>query len=62
MSKLDWRSQADYDGLKTMEPEALAWEFLRRNPDYRSLYSTVATKADEDNPAMAQRWGLRFPG
>ena len=30
----DWRSEAAYDYIDKLTPGDLAWEFLRRNPDY----------------------------
>ncbi|KEQ52219.1 transcriptional regulator domain-containing protein [Sphingobium chlorophenolicum] len=30
-----WRSDAAYDYIDKLTPGDLAWEFLRRNPDYR---------------------------
>ena len=31
----DWRSQHAVDALLELDRAGLAWEFLRRNPDYR---------------------------
>jgi hypothetical protein len=31
----DWRSAAAYAYLNDLNPAELAWEFLRRNPDYQ---------------------------
>lgn len=40
----DWRSEAAYDYIDKLTPGDLAWEFLRRNPDYRNAYrDLVAT-------------------
>jgi hypothetical protein len=62
---LDWRSAAAYAYLNDLNPAELAWEFLRRNPDYQRDYRAVAS----DAAGLAQfpeqlilRWGLRFPG
>ena len=33
-----WRSEAAYDYIDALTPGDLAWEFLRRNPDYRKSY------------------------
>lgn len=43
-----WRS------LVGLTVPAFAWEFLRRNPDYRADYARAL-------PQMESRWGLRFP-
>jgi len=45
MSNEDWRSPAAYDYAAAMEPSGLAWEFLRRNPDYRIAYETAQAGA-----------------
>jgi len=43
---------------------ALAWEVLRRDPDYRAAFSRV-NRADRPgvgaDPAFVTRWGLHFP-
>ena len=35
---MDWRSQNAGDALKELDRAGLAWEFLRRNPEYREDY------------------------
>ncbi len=62
MSKEDWRSRAAYQDAAAMDPAGLAWEFLRRNPDYRTTYDTASAQADHGTDGPARRWGLRFPG
>ncbi len=61
MSKEDWRSRAAYQYATAMEPAGLAWEFLRRNSDYRVAYDTTPAQADHGTDGPARRWGLRFP-
>ena len=59
----DWRSEASYDYIDKLTPGDLAWEFLRRNPDYRNAYrDLVATGRLTEAIAQefAERWGLRF--
>lgn len=68
MPDLNWRSAEAYDYLSALTPEGLAWEFLRRNADYRTEYdrlqeevaSGIATEAALAD--FARRWGLRFRG
>src|SRR5229473_4079477 len=50
-----------YDHVNELKPPELAWEFLRRNPDYRRDYRTaVEAAADETGISQAPlRWGLR---
>ena len=62
MSIYQWWSQDAYQYADTMEPAGLAWEFLRRNPDYRTTYDTASAQADHGTDGPARRWGLRFPG
>lgn len=38
----------------------LAWEFLRRNPDYRSAYAGWRRERREPAAPIDRRWGLRF--
>jgi hypothetical protein len=45
-----------------MDPADLAWEFLRRNPEYRAAYAAHTHAADRRTDGPARRWGLRFPG
>lgn len=63
----DWRLQKTERALNRLERQGFAWEFLRRNPDYRSDYdrlrSMPATRPSASMPhgSAAQQWGLRFP-
>lgn len=59
-----WRSDAAYDYVDKLSPGDLAWEFLRRNPEYRKSYhELIATGrlTDDVARAFAEQWGLRFP-
>lgn len=59
-----WRSETAYDYIDKLTPGDLAWEFLRRNPDYRKSYedAVAAGRLTEDVAReFAQKWGLRFP-
>jgi len=50
MIKRDWRSDADYDFTEELDLNGWAWEFLRRNPEYRNdwelelqnIYQTIS--------------------
>jgi hypothetical protein len=60
----DWRSAAAYAYLDELKPAELAWEFLRRSPDYQRDYRAAARDAvgqAEFPEALILRWGLRFP-
>jgi hypothetical protein len=60
----DWRSAAAYAYLDNLSPSELAWEFLRRNPDYRRDCRATAANVDQqaEFPELLRlRWGLPFP-
>jgi hypothetical protein len=50
--------------LNDLNPAELAWEFLRRNPDYQRDYRAAARdgagQAEFSEPLIL-RWGLPFP-
>jgi len=60
MPSPDWRSPAAYDYAAAIEPAGLAWEFLRRNLEYRAAHAAASKCADEGPGGPARRWGLRF--
>jgi len=58
-----WRSDAAYAYLNQLQQAELAWEFLRRNPNYQRDYQTAAdATADqaELSETLIAQWGLRF--
>ncbi len=64
---MDWRSPNAADALKELDRSGLAWEFLRRNPEYREDHrralQRIASGAITEEAAMAEisrRWGLSF--
>jgi len=60
-----WRSSAEYDYLDDLIASDLAWEYLRRNPDYQRDYARTFQAALDPQPAplgFRRRWGLRFRG
>jgi hypothetical protein len=63
----DWRLQTTERALNQLERQEFAWEFLRRNPDYRSDYDrlrstpTSALGASLTPASATAQWGLRFP-
>ena len=59
----EWRSEAAYAYLNDLTPAELAWEFLRRNPEYQRDYRTAAdATADQAElpESLITQWGLRF--
>ena len=64
MLSIDWRSPAAYRYAKHIPAAGFAWEYLRRNDDYRLAFQTIALTggpSGRDLEAFADRWGLRFP-
>ena len=65
MAKPDWRSATAYDYLTGTDSVDLAWEFLRRNPEYCAGYQSLREQAQPSEAAeqaLARHWGLRCPG
>ena len=50
-----WYPTAAYLYILGLDALALAWEYLRRHPDYRLDWRRCARRPD-----AAQRWGLRL--
>jgi len=64
----DWRLQTTERALNRLERQGFAWEFLRRNADYRSDYDRLRSMpasrpggASLPHRSAALQWGLRFP-
>ena len=58
-----WRSESAYDYIDKLSPGDLAWEFLRRNPNYRKAYEELVAAGrltEEVAREFAAYWGLRF--
>ncbi len=64
MLSIDWRAPAAYRHTKHLPAAGFAWEYLRRNDEYRNDYQTISLNGRSgarDLEAFANRWGLRFP-
>lgn len=64
MLRIDWRLSAAYGHAKHIPAAGFAWEYLRRNDDYRQEFQTIAMTGgptSRDLEVFAVRWGLRFP-
>ncbi|SDR44941.1 hypothetical protein SAMN05519103_03284 [Rhizobiales bacterium GAS113] len=65
MSGVDWRSLESYRAIQDLDAPSLAWEFLRRSPNYVRDHDNLA-REDSLQPVrveeFAQRWRLRFRG
>ncbi|MBS1164388.1 MAG: hypothetical protein H6R00_413 [Proteobacteria bacterium] len=65
MPSTDWRSPAAYAHARSISASGFAWEYLRRDEDYRRDYQRVVALSQSSSDAKAafsERWGLRFPG
>ena len=61
---IDWRSPAAYRHTKHIAAAGFAWEYLRRNDEYRHDFQAIALTGQPGSPeleAFVYRWGLRFP-
>lgn len=61
-SNRNWRDSVPYLRAKDLPAADLAWEFLRRNAEYRRAYASAMRASADAADLMAQRWGLRFRG
>jgi hypothetical protein len=55
-----------YGYIASLSPEGVAWEFLRRNDNYRAdcraeQLGSLATSSANSSASRARKWGLRFP-
>lgn len=60
-----WRESFSYDFFDALPVEGLAWECLRRDKPYQSLYRKLVSAKAETAPLPKEaerRWGLRFRG
>lgn len=56
----DWRTPRDYEYLEQLDRAELAWEFLRRNQEYRKDFVRILDSTAREATAIAERWGLSF--
>ena len=65
MPNSDWRSPAAYGHAQSIPAAGFAWEYLRRDDEYRHDFHRLKRKSRHDTEAQsafANRWGLRFRG
>lgn len=63
MLSIDWRSPAAYKFAKSIPAAGFAWEYLRRDDEYRREFQAIIATREPDVErleAFALRWGLRF--
>ena len=63
MLNIDWRSPAAYAHTKHIPAAGFAWEYLRRNDEYRSNCQMLGLSIRDAKQleSLAHRWGLLFP-
>lgn len=60
----DWQSPAAYEHAQDIAAAGMAWEYLRRDDEYRRAFlrmKTLSAPKPGGNKAFSERWGLRFP-
>ncbi|MFB4382269.1 DUF6499 domain-containing protein [Agrobacterium sp. LR_9] len=60
-----WRISTAYDYVNELDAPDLAWEFLRRNPEYQQDYNRLKQRGlreDQAAAALSAKWGLSFRG
>lgn len=58
-----WQDSQAYEFIRTATPDALAWEFLRRNTDYQREFADIQNAGTPNTPSPNEfrtQWGLRF--
>lgn len=53
-----WRDPQAYAFVKGAAADAIAWEFLRRNPQYQQDFAS--SRSAKAMHALRKRWGLQF--
>jgi hypothetical protein len=64
MLPIEWWHQAAYDCIWQLAASGFAWEYLRRNDEYRHGCQTLTLARRQDVKQLesfAHRWGLLFP-
>ena len=56
----DWRNPKDYEFTQSLNPHQWAWEFLRRNPEYRKDWHLALEEYLRQYPRQVVR--IRGPG
>jgi len=62
MPDFDWRAPEAYTELQNADLTGLAWECLRRNPEYQKHYSALSNPRAGAPVEFREKWGLSFRG
>ncbi|WP_408872126.1 transcriptional regulator domain-containing protein [Gluconobacter sp. Dm-62] len=60
----DWQSPAAYEHAQDIAAAGMAWEYLRRDDEYRRAFQkmkTLPVPKPGGSKVFSKRWGLRFP-
>ncbi|WP_315773864.1 MULTISPECIES: transcriptional regulator domain-containing protein [unclassified Bradyrhizobium] len=60
MSEFDWRAPKAYANMHRADRPGMAWECVRRSPNYRAQYSATVRADRDDAATFRRRWGLIF--
>ena len=62
MANVDWRSEEDYANFKNAESMDIAWEWLRRDAEYRQDYQSLEKpqQLSGATDTFRSQWGLSF--
>lgn len=64
LDSINWRSPAAYEYTERIPAAGFAWEYLRRDDDYRRAFDSITHIKDPSTERLdefSERWGLRFP-
>jgi hypothetical protein len=53
-----WRDPQAYAFVKVAAADAIAWEFMRRSPQYQQ--DVAAARSTKAMRALRKRWGLQY--
>ncbi len=58
-----WLDPEPYTFIKNAAADAIAWEFLRRNPEYQlDVADAEIASGDPGLNGLRKRWGVHFRG
>jgi hypothetical protein len=62
MANMDWRSEEAYANFKNAESMDIAWEWLRRDAEYRRDYQSLdqSRRLSGATEVFRSQWGLSF--
>lgn len=62
MPDFNWRSPKAYTKMQNTDPTGIAWECLRRNPEYQENFDALKNPLDPVPSEFRRNWGLSFRG